>query len=184
MFLNPAKIIADLDLRPGMKVADFGCGSGHFTGEMARRVGRSGIVYTFDIQKEVLEALKSKLLVEGITNAQFSRVDLEKEKGTGLADSLVDFVLISNSLFQMEDKGAAIREAFRILRPGGKIAAVEWKLSVVGIGPPPSLRTGEEDLRALFSGAGFEFLKSFDAGDSHYGMAFIKPDTGVYKKVF
>ena len=105
-FLNPLKIVENLDIRSGMKVADFGCGAGHFTIEIAKRVGKKGVVYAFDVQKEVLEALKSRISEHLVDNIEMRRVDLEAEQGTKLADELVDIVWISNVFFQAEDKNA------------------------------------------------------------------------------
>ncbi|MCF7835684.1 MAG: methyltransferase domain-containing protein [Candidatus Marinimicrobia bacterium] len=174
MFLHPSRIVELLDVRPGMKVADFGCGAGHFTIEIAKRVSKDGIVYAFDVQKEVLDALKSKAVLENVANIEYRRVDLEAENGTQLADDLVDVVLISNVLFQVGDKESLAKESSRILKSGGRIVFIDWKLSASLLGPPKSSRIDKESAIKLFSNVGLTVEKDFDAGDSHYGVVFMK----------
>ncbi|MBU1091853.1 methyltransferase domain-containing protein [Patescibacteria group bacterium] len=175
MFLNPSRVVELLDVRSGMKVADFGCGSGHFTVEMAKRVGGDGIVYAFDVQKEALGALKSRSALENISNIEYRRVDLEIEGSSLLADNLVDIVLISNVLFQVEDKKSFAKEAFRVLKSGGCVIFIDWNPSADKLGPPQNMRIGEDEARVLFTGVGLVEDRGFKAGDSHYGLVFKKP---------
>lgn len=177
MFLNPALVTDKFDIRPGMKTADFGCGSGHFTVEMAKRVGNNGRVYAFDVQKEVVEALKSKIKLNSFSTVEIARVDLEKENATGLKDGLLDFVLLSNILFQAEDKGAIAKEAHRVLKSGGGVGMVEWSFDIgqdKKLGPPKEMRIAKDSVKGIFTKAGFSFEKEFDAGDDHYGLIFRK----------
>ena len=60
MFSNPEKNIEQLGLTPGMKVADLGSGSGFYTIASARLVGTSGLVYSIDIQKDLLTRIKTE----------------------------------------------------------------------------------------------------------------------------
>jgi ubiquinone/menaquinone biosynthesis C-methylase UbiE len=173
-FLNPAKVVEDLDIRPGMKVADFGCGSGHFAVETAKRIGKEGVVYAIDVQEEVLDALKGRAAVEHLPNMEIVRADLETPCGSHLADNLVDLALISNMLFQVEDKHAVAKEASRILKPGGKAVVIEWKLSADRMGPPKEVRVSKETMRDIFTQAGFIMDREFNAGENHYGIVFKK----------
>ena len=137
MLINPKDIVErELGLAPGMKVADFGCGSGHFTTEIAKQIGRDGMVYAFDVQEEALSAVKSRASAMDIDNIETARINLEIEKSTALTGGLVDLVIISNMLFQVENKEAVAREAFRILKLGGKVIVIEWDVSSALAGPP------------------------------------------------
>ncbi|MBU1178831.1 class I SAM-dependent methyltransferase [Patescibacteria group bacterium] len=173
-FISPAKIVSEnFNLTPGMKVADFGCGAGHFTLEIARLVGKDGLVYAFDVQEEVLSALKSSVSVKGLANIEICRADLEKPRGTQLADGIADLVLVSNILFQAENKEAVIKEAFRILKSGGRAILIEWLTDAV-LGPAKELRLPKDEAAKLFSEVGFSFSRGFDADTSHYGLIFTK----------
>lgn len=173
MFLEPAKVVDQWDIRPGMKVADFGCGAGHYTIEIAKRVGKDGLVYAFDVQPEVLSALKGQVSVNHLSNVDLRRVDLEAEKGSQLSDAAMDFVVLSNVLFQAENKSAVAREAFRVLKPGGLIAFIDWSDSPLG--PPKEQRISKEAAKELFDKLGFVLVKEFDAQQFHYGLLFRKP---------
>jgi len=173
-FINPTSIVDKFGLFPGMKVADFGSGSGHFSIEMAKRVGNEGTIFAFDVQKQTLSSLKSISSLEGLLNIETNLVNLETEKSTNLADDIIDLVLISNMFFQLENKEMATREAFRILKQGGKAILIESKPSAF-LGAPKELRVDKMEAEKIFNGAGFSLDSEFEAGESHYGMVFIKP---------
>ncbi|NCO25110.1 methyltransferase domain-containing protein, partial [Candidatus Parcubacteria bacterium] len=67
-FLNPAEVINLLPLKEGMIVADFGCGNGYFTLEMAKRLRPAGRVLALDIWKPSLEALAFRSKLEGLNS--------------------------------------------------------------------------------------------------------------------
>ena len=175
-FLNPSVVVEKFDLRAGMKIADFGCGSGHFTIEMARLIGRDGVVYALDVQSEALEAVKSRAALARLSNIEIGRADLEAQNSTGLKDNLVDFVLVSNMLFQVENKEAVARECFRILKPGARAAVIDWLPGSFQerLGPPQSARIPKEQAVQLFEAAGLKKARDINVGESHYGLIFIK----------
>ena len=184
MFVRPEKVIETLDLGPSMTVADFGCGSGHYAVEAGRKVGKSGKVYAIDIQKEMLSYVRAQAQMEGLTNIETIWTDLETAEATRLKNDSVDLVIISNILFQVDDKNAVIAEAKRILKSGGKLAIVEWDIenqpaspSQGGpdkFGPPMGSRIPSKAAKDLFEGAGFISEKEFNPGNHHYGLVFRK----------
>jgi ubiquinone/menaquinone biosynthesis C-methylase UbiE len=171
--LSPKDVVDLWDIRPEMKVADFGCGAGHYSLEIARRLGGDGMVYAFDIQEEVLGALKSRCTLEHLPNIEFRRVDLELENGSGLSENLVDMVILSNILFQVENKDAVVREVARVLRPGGQAMFIEWDMKGV-LGPPKDMRIKKDEAIELFKKNALFLHKEFEAGQYHYGIIFKK----------
>ncbi len=176
MFVSPAKVIGSLDLDPMMTVADFGCGSGHYSLEAARKIGKSGKVFAVDIQQEELSFVRSQAKLMGLANIETVWADLETPKATNLNENSVDLVIISNILFQAENKKQIIQEAFRILKTGGKTAIVEWDIeNQTGVfGPQIDKRVSPQAAKDLFAEAGFAFEKEFNPGEHHYGLIFIK----------
>jgi ubiquinone/menaquinone biosynthesis C-methylase UbiE len=172
VFLNPQKIIESLQIMPGMAVADFGAGPGYYSIEAAKAVGANGTVYAIDIRKEALAVIKSRAKLENIQNIETIRADLEKEKSTSIKDGIIDFIIISNILFQAKDKQTIIKEARRILKPDGKIGIIEWNKESIKAGPPLKLRISKEETIDLLQKSGFIFEKEFNAGDQHYGLVF------------
>lgn len=175
-FVRPEEIIKNLGLEPGMVAADFGAGSGHYSIEAAKIVRNSGKVYAIDVQKELLDKIKSLAEANNLSNIEIVWSDLEKNQGSRLADGMIDAVIISNILFQAEDKNAVVKEASRILKKGGKVMVVEWdKDSGSGkAGPPSDRRVSRNECENFFKNAGFNLQKEFPAGENHYGQIFIK----------
>lgn len=174
MFSNPENNLKSLGITHGSIVADFGTGTGFYALAAARMVSPGGRVYAVDVQKDLLERLKNNASREGLHDVLVVWGDIEKLGGTHIKNHAVDAVIISNVLFQAEDKEGVIKEAERILKPKGKVLFIDWKdVSSIG-GPLPASLLSEEQSRALFEKAGFEFEMSVDAGAHHYGMVFIK----------
>ena len=82
-------------------------------------------------------------------------------------------MIISNILFQAENRQAVAREAFRVLKAGGKAAVIEWN-SEVKIGPLAEKRLSKEDVKKIFLAEGFLPDRNLPAGESHYGIMFKK----------
>lgn len=171
-FSDPKKNITQFGLQVGQDVADLGAGSGHYVLESARVVGESGTVYAIDIQPEIVGRIAEDARASRITNIETLVGDLEKEQGSGLREGVVDAVIISNTLFQIQHKKELIKEARRILRDRGRLLVVDWKDSFRGIGPRPEEVVKESEVRAHAEEAGFTFEKTIDAGSYHYGLVF------------
>jgi ubiquinone/menaquinone biosynthesis C-methylase UbiE len=173
-FINPKEIVDQLSVAAGSQVADFGCGMGHFSLEMSKRIGENGLVYAFDILPEKLESVISGVKGLGMTNLIAKRANLEKEKGSGLENESVDWVVMKDMLFQNKNKTAILAEAYRILKPGGKALIIEWKMEDASIGPPQELRLSEETLKILTEKAGLKETEKIEAGDFHFATVFVK----------
>ncbi len=173
-FSNPKRNIEQLALEQGMNVADFGAGAGYLAVEAAEVVGKKGRVYVIDIQQELLTKATHLAQEHHLESIIFIHGDLEKENGSTLPDESVDVVIISNLLFQVEDKNAVFAEANRILKKNGKVLIVDWRESFGGVGPQPEYVLSEEEVRSLAEKNGFEFVSNIDAGAYHYGLIFKK----------
>lgn len=167
-------IVSQFTLEPGMRAADFGSGSGYFTVEIAKAVGESGMVTAIDILDSALEATRSRAILAGTSNIQLVRANLEVIGSTYLADDSEDFVLLKNILFQNDQKLPIIKEAKRVLRPGGRLAMIDWEKSKGGLGPPDEFRTPKETMLSLASQEGLSFEKELVIDVYHYGLIFKK----------
>jgi len=174
MFTDPEKNLDQFDLQKGMRVADFGAGSGFYVLTAAKLVGDKGKVYAVDIQKDLLVRLKKDAAAKKILNIEIIWGDLEKAGGAKLEDNSVDRVIVSNLLFQINGKENLAKEAMRILKPGGKILAIDWTESFGNLGPRAEDVFSKETARTLFENAGFSLEKIIDAGAHHYGLILSK----------
>jgi ubiquinone/menaquinone biosynthesis C-methylase UbiE len=174
-FSSPHEIVLQLGLREGMKVGDFGAGTGHYARTAAAVVGPTGRVYAIDVQEDVLKHLKLN------THEHYQDIistvwgDIEKPGGTHLRDASLDAVIIANTLFQIENRAGLLGEIKRVLVPGGKLMLVDWAGSYGGMGPSPERVVTEHEAEDFFIGNGFHKVKSFRAGPHHYGILFSTP---------
>lgn len=174
MFSDPEQNTAKVNIDPGMKVADLGSGTGFYSFAASRLTGPSGRVYSIDVQKSLLEKLKSDSLGQGLSNIETVWADLDEPNGTKLTDNLVDRVIIANVLFQVEKRENLINEAKRILKPNGKILFIDWTDSYGGVGPQTTDIIKPDVARTMFESLGLEFERDIDVGSHHYGFIFKK----------
>ncbi|MFC1720811.1 methyltransferase domain-containing protein [Patescibacteria group bacterium] len=174
MFTDPEQNINHLHLREGYQVADLGAGIGAYSFAAARKIGKSGKVYAVEVQKDLVSKIRNGALGAKLENVEVLWGDVEEKGGSKIADNVVDAVIISNILFQTEDKDGLLAETNRILKSGGKILVVEWSESFSGLGPQPEHVVQKAKAKHLFGGAGFALEEEFDAGEHHYGFVFTK----------
>ncbi|MBI2487650.1 MAG: arsenite methyltransferase [Deltaproteobacteria bacterium] len=106
-------------LNPGETVLDLGSGGGIDVLLSAKRVGPTGKVYGLDMTDEMLELARENQQKAGIENAEFLKAEIEN---IPLPDNFVD-VIISNCVINLSvDKDRVLAEAFRVLKPGGRLA--------------------------------------------------------------
>ncbi len=135
------------DLKPGDVVLDLGSGGGIDVLLSARRVGPEGRAYGLDMTDEMLELARENQRRAGITNAEFLKGDMER---IPLPDASVD-VIISNCVINLSaDKRQVLREAFRVLKPGGRFAVSDV---IVRGDLPPDVRRNMELWVGCIAGA-------------------------------
>ncbi len=96
-FSDPTSNIEQFSLQYGMRVADFGAGSGFYSLAAARAVGPHGHVYALDVQKDLLAKIKNDAVKANLANIEVLWADVEKPGGSKLKDRSLDAVIISNS---------------------------------------------------------------------------------------
>ena len=173
-FVNPQTIVDQLEITPGITVADFGCGAGFFSLPIAKKIGEEGRVYALDVLPDKLESVESQAKMLNLTNIITQRVNLEVLGGSKLEAESVDWVIMKDILFQNKGKEKILAEAKRILKKGGQALIIEWNKEDTNIGPEKELRIFKETLVDLSQKNGWTINKEIEAGNFHYGLILKK----------
>lgn len=175
-FSNPAKIIADINIFGGQQVADFGAGNGSYTFPLFAKVAANhgGHVFAIDIQEDLLHKIEARAKEENLAGVRIVWGNIETENGSLLRDESIDFVCMANTLFQLEDKKAALTEAKRVLKKGGKLLIIDWSESFGNMGPHDDHVVRQSTAELLCEEVGFIKDKNVPAGEHHYGFITTK----------
>lgn len=153
-------------------VVEFGCGFGTFTLPVARRI--SGTLHAIDIDPE----MTARVAAAGLPNV----VPVERDfivDGTGLADASVVHAMVFNIL-HVENPLGILREAFRVLVPGGTASIIHWRSDIsTPRGPSLEIRPSPWQCRSWAKKAGFLNGREIALGQSapwHFGLRLEKPD--------
>ncbi len=169
-FLNPIETLKQLNLRDDITAVDFGSGSGGWVIPLAK-ILEAGEVLAVDILEEPLSALRAKIELEKISNVKTIKADVEKGIEE-IFNSSCDLVLMTNLLFQCEDKKKVLEEAKRILRKNGQILIVDWREGAV-LGPKDKVNLPE--LKETCLQLNLRIEKQFEASPYHFGLVLTKP---------
>ncbi len=173
-FLNPQKVLEQFEIQAPSKVAHFGCGHGYFTIPLAKMVGEEGQIFAVDILNEALAEVKSKAASANILNIQTIRGNLEVPGGSKITENLCEIVLLANILFQSQKKSEIIKEAMRVLKPGGRMIVIDWQSSGATLTSDSGWRISSDEVKRLAEEQNFALDRTFDAGNYHYGLIFRK----------
>src|SRR6059036_402979 len=174
-------------LNPGEVVLDLGSGGGIDVLLSAKRVGPTGKAYGLDMTDEMLALARENQRKAGVSNVEFLKGDIEQ---IPLPDASVD-VIISNCVINLSvDKRQVLREAFRVLRPGGRFAVSDV---VVRGEVPAAVRSSmelwvgcvagaleEAEYQRLLAEAGFEEIgveptRIYEVAEGRIMGAFVRP---------
>ena len=173
-FLNPDSIIADLNIKPGSNIGDFGSGSGYFTLIMARLVGENGVVTAVDVLQNKLDTIKTAAQAQGLFNVSYVRGNLESENGSQLTADSQDMIMLANILFQSQRKAEIVKEARRVLKPGGELVVIDWE-PAAPFGPQDGgWKLSKEEAQNLVSQIGFNLVREIPVASNHWGLLFRK----------
>jgi SAM-dependent methyltransferase len=174
-FFDPETTLRTLGLRAdGGDVVDFGCGYGTFTIPTARIT--RGIVHAIDIEPAMVQATRIRAESEHLTNVRVACRDFVVA-GTALPADTIGLAMLFNIL-HCEEPGVLLREAWRVLAPGGTLAVMHWNYDAsTPRGPSMDIRPRPEQCREWAVQAGFEPFgpDRIELPPYHYGLTFHRP---------
>lgn len=169
--LRPATLLRKLGLKRGDTVADVGCGPGFFTVPAAEIVGPDGLVLAADVQGEMLSAVKSRVAEQGLTNVRVVKTsDTEVPIPTGTCD----FVLLAFVLNEIGQRASFLHRIGRLLKPGGRIAVLEWEAHEQSDGPPLVQRIPQDVLLEDAHSAGLRVETENELNEHQYLYVFTR----------
>jgi len=121
---KPDRVLAVLELKPGMVVADVGAGSGYYSSRMAERVGKDGVVYAVDVQPEMLDILRLQMKQRRVTNVE---PVLGTETDPRLPAGTLDLALMVDVYHELEYPYEMLAAIVKALKPGGRVVFVEFR---------------------------------------------------------
>ena len=155
--------LSRMALGPGMRVVEVGCGTGHLSVDVARRIEPGGFLFCVDIQPQMVEKTLNRLDAQGLRNVRGFFAPANKLP-FDIFD--IDLVFFAHVLGEIPDRLAALREASRVLRPGAALSITEAIFD-------PHYRF-RNDVAKLGRQAGFE-LASIEGSLFNYTATFRKP---------
>lgn len=150
----PDRVIQTLALKPGSLVADIGAGTGYFSMRLAKSAGK---VYAVDIEPAMIEHVKKRAEADKATNVVAVLAGADR---TNLPEP-VDVVLIVDTYHHIPNRVAYFTDLKKLLKPGGRIAIVDFKKDSPE-GPPPEFRFTADQITGEIGQAGYKLVASHD----------------------
>jgi SAM-dependent methyltransferase len=150
---KPAEVIRALRLAPDAAVADIGSGTGYFAARLARALP-AGRVYGADLEPNMVRYLNERAAREKLANLSSHAASPEGPK----LPERVDLVLIVDTYHHVEDRGRYFAALRASLKPGGRVAIVDFKPDSPE-GPPGFMRIPAERVKQEMSGAGYRLAE-------------------------
>lgn len=174
---DPAKVLAEMGVAPGMIAVDLCCGDGLFTAPLA---GIALRVYAVDIDPALLERARVRVAATGASNCRFVAMDA-MIVGAVLPEP-VDYVFLANTFHGIPDQPGLARVVAAILKAKGQFGVVNWhrrpreETVVFGQprGPRLDMRIEARDVATLVKPAGLALNRTVELPPYHYGAVFTK----------
>jgi arsenite methyltransferase len=155
------EILAKLNLKPGMVVADIGSGSGVFSRPMAKAVAPDGKVISVDIDSALLSYVSERAAKEHITNIE---THLAVPDDAKLSGPIVDLAFFHDVLHHIEHRELYLKNLAKYIKPGGRVAMIENEAS--NANPmqqhKPEMLMKKEDVQKWMATAGFRPVETID----------------------
>lgn len=141
---RPDLLLAELELKPGMVVADIGAGTGYHTRRMSAVVGESGKVYAVDVQPQMVQFLSALSREKSFANVQ---PVLSTVSDVKLPAASIDLAIMVDVYHELEYPFEVMSTIVRALKPGGRVVFVEYRAEVPNVPIKPLHKMSEAQIR-------------------------------------
>jgi ubiquinone/menaquinone biosynthesis C-methylase UbiE len=166
---KPHEVIQALELKPGATVADIGAGTGYFSIRLAHHAGPQGRVLAVDIDQKLLDRVGDRAKQMQLTNVE---TVLASPGDPHLRAGSVDLVFICNVIHHIEQRPAYYQLLARALRPGGRLAIVDFHKRDLPVGPRLEMKIARDDLVREAESGGFRLAREHSFLPYQYFLVF------------
>ena len=166
---KPAEVIAALALRNGETIADIGAGSGYFAFRFARPIGNSGRVYAVDVDPDMILHMNRRIRDLKLINVV---TVLSAPDDPLLADNSIDRFFVCNTWHHLENPPKYMGLIKRMLKPGGQLIIIDYKMKTSPAGLPPEMKVPKRDVVKQLESNGFKLIGEHDFLSSQYFLVF------------
>lgn len=154
---QPFEVIEYMDLKPGMVVADLGCGTGYFARKIAPKVAPGGVVYGVDIQPEMLQLMQQLCEKESVQGVE---PVLGDEKDPKLPKGKVDWIIMADVYHEFQYPEPMLAKMLESLSPTGKVCLLEYRAEEFRQAShiKPEHRMSVKQVLTEWNAAGFELI--------------------------
>lgn len=171
---KPAELIAALAIRPGMRVADVGAGTGFFLRYLSDAVGPSGRVIAVEVETNLVSHMKNRAKEEGLDNVDVVLTPLDR---LTLPDRAIDVLLLVDAYHHIDKRIEYFRAAGTTLARNGRIAIVDWKPGDLPRGPhDEDHKIAAEVVEREMTASGYRLVAAPDILPYQYVLVFARPD--------
>ena len=176
---DPAKVLGDMGVRPGMVAVDLCCGDGLFTVPLARIADR---IYAIDIDPAMLECAQALVAAAGASNCRF--VEADAMMIDAVVPEPIDYVFLANTFHGVPDQLGLARAVAAVLKAKGQFGVVNWhrrpRAATVVLGQPrgpkTKMRIEAHNVTAAVEPAGLLLNRTVELPPYHYGAVFTKEE--------
>jgi arsenite methyltransferase len=165
------QVVAALDIKPGAIIADVGAGSGLVSGPLAIATGTKGMLYAVDIDKDLLAHIAARAADQKIANIKTVLGEFTDPK----LPEKVDLAFMNDVLHHIADRATYLRNLASYLKPGGRIAIVDFIPASSPHSAQPELTVSEEQAATWLMQAGLKPAKKVTIFNDRFYIIYAKP---------
>ena len=172
--IDRKKAFEAISLAEQATLLDLGSGAGKYSLAIAEEFRNTITVSSVDLWQEGINLLQGEAERLGLENIHTKVADIRQPLPYG--DAMFDSTLMATVLHDLTEpeRPAVIQEIYRVLKPGGTLAIIEFKKIDAGAGPPLRIRLDEQEVTGLVSQFGFERESETEVGEHHYLVTYRK----------